>query len=280
MILKKLLETSMKYETDICMYIESHAEDFNKFGITDELGKIEYDLLKQLNARIIFGFESKDEFVRNTLYNKNLKLKDYLKAIDKAKLLYFPVGSFVFAGIVPLNNFEVIDDAKQTIDFLANNKIAPVLMFNNIQPFTITELLYNFGKYKMIEPRTVLEIVKYLVEVIADNDHSIDKWLIADPVGGPPVPLYNIFSNKEKITCEKCTKQIYEVIVHLRKTKDKKCFLKQYELLSKCKCHNEYEKLLDTEKQDKITIKKRISKALSYIEMYKQDYLQNKIANL
>jgi len=279
MILKKLLETSMKYETDICMYIESHAEDFNKFDITDELGKIECDLLQQLNTRILFGFESKNEFVRNTLYNKNLKLNDYLKAINKAKSLNFPVGSFVFSGIVPLNNSEVINDAKQTIDFLLKNGITPVLMFNNIQPFTISELLYQFGKYKMTEPRTVLEIIKYLIDVIADNDNSIDKWLIADPIGGPPEPLYNIFSNKEKITCDKCTKRIYDVIVHLRKTKEKKYFLKQYELLTKCECHNGYEKLLDKEKQDKITVKKRISKALAFVELNKQEYLQNKIAN-
>jgi len=279
MILKKLSETSIKYETDICIYIESHAEDFNKFDAKNELGKIECDLLQQLNARIIFGFESQNEFARNTLYNKKLKLNDYLKAINKAKSLNFPIGSFVFSGIVPLNNFEVINDTKQTINFLSENKITPVLMFNNIQPFTISELLYQFGRYKMIEPRTVLEIIKYLVDVIADNDNSIDKWLIADPIGGPPEPLYNIFSNKEKITCEKCTKQIYDIIVNLRKTKNKKDFIKQHELLTKCECHNEYKKLLETEKQNKITVKKRISDALTYIGMYKQDYLQNKIAN-
>lgn len=274
--LNKLIEASFIHNVDVCLYIESHAEDFNNYDDKSILGKEEYSLLQKLNTRIIFGFESSNEFTRNTLYNKKLDINDYLKAIEKAKNLNFPVGSFVFVGIAPLNNLEVIIDAKETIQFLTKNEVTPVLMFNNVQAYTISELLFEVEYYKMIEPRTVLEIIYILLEQKRYEVDNIDNWLIADPIGGPPTPKYNIFSAKGKITCDKCTKDIYELIVKLRKNKNRNMFLEEYYAINKCNCSDNYTELLEKEKKQITSMKQRTEEMLSVIDVNKKAYLKNK----
>jgi uncharacterized Fe-S cluster-containing MiaB family protein len=72
--------------------------------------------LRQLKARIIFGFESINDFVRNILYNKHLALETFENAISIAKTTKLGVGAFVFVGINPLTEIEIISDAIKTID--------------------------------------------------------------------------------------------------------------------------------------------------------------------
>ena len=216
-------------------------------------------LLQQLNGRVLLGFESVNEFVRNVLYNKYLAADDFKRAVTTIKDAKLGVGAFVFTGINPLSDIEVIADAKATLDYLRSEAITPVLMFHNVQPYTIQELLFTYKAHHLPEPRTVFEILKYLVLTFPDNSHEmIDSWLIADPVGGPPPPKHNIFGARDCATCMDCSNAIHSAIVTLRTSRQPDTLLSTYDKLKKCACAGRFRERLEKQLQDNNRLPDRV----------------------
>lgn len=274
-ILSMLLEKSESLQIDIILHIESHVEDFISYDVFNKTSQEEIHLLNKLNTRIIFGFESINDYTRNVLYSKGLDIQDYELAVTKAKNIGLSVGSFVFAGISPMNNIETIKDLNETFFYLKTKQVSPVLMFHNIQPYTIQELLFLNNVHKLIDPRTVLEAVKMLVDIFGVNiENDIDSWLIADPIGGPPAPKFNIF-NIHQLTCERCSERIYTAICELRISKNVDLFLKEYNLLKKCICYENYIKLIADENNTKTDIYEKTQKMIEVIKEKMDYYLKN-----
>lgn len=171
-ILSLLAEHSKKIGRPIALHIESHAEHFLKSAENQQNFNETIKLLRDLNSRIIFGFESSNEYVRNVLYNKFLPKNSFEAAVKLAKANNLPVGAFVFVGANPLIDIETISDSISTLDYLRKIKVAPVVMFHNVQQYTIQELLYLYNSHKLPDPRTVLEVVKYLVCSFPDKPLS------------------------------------------------------------------------------------------------------------
>lgn len=278
-ILNLLLEHSNNIQKPFTLHLETHAKDFISFQERDPATfRSTISILQKLNARILFGFESANNYVRNKLYNKNLKKDDFEKASNIVINNQLGAGAFVFIGLSPLNDVELIVDAVNTIDYLNLKSISPILMFSNIQPYTITEMLYlnGYENYKLPEPRTIIEIIKYLLENERDKNHGlIDSWFIADPIGGPPPPKYNLFSAKNKITCNKCSGLIYEAIRELRETKNKKSFFDTYDMVNKCDCTQKYKEMLDNSMNIE-NLSNRVKKMGNFIEKNIDSYLANK----
>jgi uncharacterized Fe-S cluster-containing MiaB family protein len=273
-ILQKLLDKTRENNYEIALHIESHAKDV--IGYFKNPDAEEISLLKQLHTRVILGFESIDEFSRNVVYSKNLDVSTFLEAV---KLLHgkgFPVGAFVFAGLFSYNDAETIRDVTNTLYFLNENKISPVLMFTNTQPYTIPDILLNAKKYKLVDARTVLEIVKILVDIFgSDMTGAIDPWFIADPKGGPPEPNHHIFNSAESTACKRCNNKIYELIEDLRITKNITAFLDGYALISGCDCKGKYERLLEIDNQRAYEqdIETRTSLLLEFADRIQDKYL-------
>ena len=265
--LKKLIRTANLKKCELALHIETHVEDVLEYF--DHPDQEELSLLQRLNARIIFGFESNNEFSRNVLYGKNLKLSDFEKAVSIVKENGFAVGAFVFGGLFALNDLETIDDVKSTLRYLKELDVSPVIMFANTQKYTIPDVLLSLGKYKLLDAHSVLEIAKLVVDIFGcDMTGAIDPWFIADPIGGPPEPNMHIFKSLQNTACDDCNKRIYEALEDLRITKNQELFIQRYNKLSLCNCNKSYEALLsDNQRQhDNINICERIVDYISSVE--------------
>lgn len=251
--LKKILAKAISLNCRVALHIEAHANDVLKYF--ENFDKEEIDLLKQLNARVIIGFESADEFSRNVIYAKELDMTIFLNSINVLKQHGFPVGAFVFAGLFSYTDYETINDIKKTFLFLKEKEISPVLMFANTQKYTISDVLRIENKYKLLDAHTVLEIVKLLINIFGCNTiGNIDPWFIADPKGGPPEPDHHIFISKENTACHNCNNRIYELIEKLRIDKNADEFLKGYTQIKQCTCMLKYDALIE---KDQIFIKEK-----------------------
>lgn len=251
--LKKLIRVAHEKKCEIALHIESHVEDVLEYF--DNPDNEEITLLKELNARIIFGFESSNDFSRNTIYGKNLELHDFEKAVTVVKQYDFAVGAFVFGGLFAYNDYETILDVEESLKYLKKINVSPVIMFANTQKYTIPDVLLSMEKYKLLDAHSVLEVVKLVVDIFGcDMSGSIDPWFIADPVGGPPEPNMHIFNSSKNTACTNCSKKIYEALEELRITKNKDTFYQKYNELSLCDCNSLYQSLiLKNIKQHKIS---------------------------
>lgn len=264
-ILKMLVSATHKYDCEIVLHIESHAIDVIKyFNSSDEE---ELDLLHQLHARVLLGFESINDFSRNVLYSKCLSIDDFEKATFLLKKNGISVGAFVFVGLFSYTDEESIDDATQSLKYLKENGIAPVLMFSNTQAYTIPDVLFKYKKFKLLDPRTVAMIVKKTIDIFGcDMENDIDPWFIADPKGGPPDPSVHIFNAETSTTCLTCADKIYNAIETLRITKNKEVFLKMLDEISRCDCVSRYDALLQSQKEisESIDIYSRATNLVDY----------------
>jgi len=273
-ILELLNSYSKKINRNFALHIETHAEHFLIASSLPTEFNSTIHLLKKLNSKILFGFESRNNFVRNILYNKYLDINTFENAVELAKSKGIGVGAFVFIGINPLTDVEIIADAIHTLNYLKDKDISPILMFHNVQPYTIQELLYIYHAHKMLEPRTLLEIIYYLLKLFPDdNKKLIDPWLIADPIGGPPPPQYHIFNSGNKITCEKCSKLIHSSIVQLRKTRNRSEFFKTYDKLLNCECSEKYFGLLENQIRYNNELLQRTKDMVGFAERRLDDYV-------
>lgn len=243
---RALVEIADTHHIDINLHIESHCEDFIAYDFTDDKCKREIELLKKLNTKVIFGFESANEYARNILYNKRLTLPDFESAINKTQSIGLIPGAFVFAGLFAYNDLQTHDDVISTVEYLINKSVFPVIMFQNDQPYTITDVLLKSEKITLLEPLTVAQIICNILGLF--EQHS-SYWLIADPIGGPPEPDYHIFK-EAKITCKSCSNFIYEILVNLRETRNINVFINAQEKIKQCNCYGKYKKYIESLSND------------------------------
>lgn len=241
-MLSKLVNFSNEYGFKLQLHIECHCKDLIEIDINSEDTKFEFELLKKLHTKVLFGFESADEYVRNVLYNKNLSMNEFLQAYRIAKRGGLDVGVFVFAGLFSMNDALTISDVRDSIRFAVEKKITPVIMFQNVQQNTLTDLLFHEKQINLIEPFTVMEIILCLIDELK-HQADWEDWLIADPKGGPPVPEYNIF-DCAKITSKKNASKIYEMVRELRLTRDFDGFIQEANDLRKSENYLAYKKHL------------------------------------
>jgi hypothetical protein len=152
-----------------------------------------------------------------------------------------------------MNDYETIYDVEKTLHYLRDKNVIPVIMINNLKPFTMNHLLYKYNRYNLPDPRTILKIVKILKR-LSLNISTSEKWLMADPIGGPPEPEIHPFNNPKKVTCDKCSDIIYKAICGdytksepngLRETYDWVEFEEKLKSIEDCECKQKYEEMLE-----------------------------------
>lgn len=242
-MLNKLVQKAQQYHVDLRLFIECHCKDWNKLDFSQNATKREIQLLRKLNAMVLFGFESANDYVRNVLYNKNLEMDEFEKAYKEVKKTGLEVGVFIFAGLFSMNDLLTIEDVNKSICFALDREIMPVIMFQNVQQYTITDVLFRAHKIKLIEPFSVLEIILSLIHEIEIRGIRKNEWLIADPKGGPPVPEFNIFDCAQ-ITSKENADQIYEMVHNLRLSRNFEEFKLEAQKLKITKNYSEFQNML------------------------------------
>lgn len=223
-MLHKIDQVADEYGVKVFLHIECHCKDWNELDKRTNDSKEEILLLRKLNTKLLFGFESANEYVRNVLYNKNLSMSEFISSYNSVLTEKLKAGVFIFAGLFSMNDALTIKDTYASIDFAVKLGVTPVLMFQNIQQQTITDLLYRSKNISLIEPFTVMEIILNLIECVGSSS-DLD-WLIADPKGGPPVPEFNIF-DCAKVTSKINSDRIYEMVCELRLSRNTKVFVER-----------------------------------------------------
>lgn len=271
--LRKLLKFSEVRNLQLSLFIESHARDFFEAEYDSAYNET-IEILKKLNTTIIFGFESSNAITRNVLYNKNLNLSLFEKAIERAHAERLRSGAFVFSGAFPMTNKEVVDDNISTFLYLRKLGVIPVVMFINIQPYTIHEMLYDFGHNNLIEPWTIAQVIMSLIDIFgAYKVGNRYNWLYADPIGGPPPPRVNIFHNALKDTGKSCSESIYHAMHSLRMDGDVNKFRNNIDELKRKKCYEKY--IAKVEDENKIgNLDSRIDSMFENVLKRKDDYLK------
>lgn len=267
-MLRKLIQKSEELSQDIILYVETHVLDFINWNKTKT--DLELQLMRKLHLRIVFGFESKNEFVRNVLYCKAVDIVDFEVAVSLAKQHDFVPYAFVFAGLYPMTHSEIISDVRETFNYLKLQDVVPVLMFANVQEYTIADILIKNNYAKLINPLTVLEAIKTMLDIFGKiNMHGHDAWLIADPVGGPPKPVRHIFTDSE-FQC--CSEKIYRLILELRKNHEYPGFKSECMEINDCKYHKA---IFDSRcKNPSESLIERTNKMIGFVEENTDYYLK------
>ena len=204
-LLTKFIEEK---KINMLTYIETCADDFIRVYHDGEIDKL-YPFLQKLNVTLLSGFESVNDYTRNVIYAKNLQLSEFEEFISRNNELDLGTGAFIYLGFHSMTQEEIIRDVEKTLFYLRKHKVMPVLMFPNLQKYTIPHLLYKYNKYNLIDPRTAAYLINKLIDIfnnVSTNKH--DPWIMGDPYGGPPSPTINVFSNKKQVSCSNCSKII------------------------------------------------------------------------
>lgn len=258
-------------------YIETCVTDYLNFLSSNEFNDI-FPSLKKLNAVISFGFESSNDITRNLIYLKNLSLNDFEKAVELNSKLGLQTAAFLYSGFHSMTQNEIVEDVTKSVIYLTSKNVMPIIMYPNLQEYTLPHLLYQAGRYNLIDPRTALRIFENVDSITKQiTQDSRDYWLMGDLFGGPPAPPMNFFSNDRKISCSYCTESIRDVLQIIRQSHDStlidKC--KESLLTCACGCAQKYDDML--EQEDVIYGNKdilgRISENIEFAEQYCTDYL-------
>lgn len=236
----------------INLLVECHCKDWNKLDKNTPDSQIELNLLRLLRTKLLFGFESVNEYTRNVLYNKHLELSELDSAYQAVIEESLTAGVFIFAGLFSMNDRNTIEDVCTSIDFAFEKGLTPVLMFQNVQQHTISELLFTAGKITLLEPFSVLLITQHLIEEA--GKYSNADWLIADPKGGPPAPEFNIF-DCARITSTENSNRIYKAICELRRSRDTKAFLEETARIFASENHQQYIESINQEEGQSIEVR-------------------------
>lgn len=258
-------------------YIETCVNDYLRFLSSDEFDTI-FPLLKRLNAVISFGFESYNEVTRNLIYLKNLSLNDFEEAVKINSELGLQTAAFLYTGFHSMTQNEIVDDVTKSVEYLVRKNVMPIIMYPNLQEYTLPHMLYCAGRYNLIDPRTALRIFKNVDSITRSiTQETRDYWLMGDLFGGPPTPPMNFFSNNRKISCGFCTEAIRGSLQSIRQSHDStlidKC--KETILSCNCGCQQRYEDMLmqeDTSYGSRNIIE-RIAENVDFAEKYCSKYL-------
>lgn len=258
-------------------YIETCVTDYLNFVSSDEFDVI-FPILKRLNAVVCFGFESSNDITRNLIYLKNLALSDFEKAIEINSKLGIPSAAFLYSGFHSMSQNEIVVDVTNSIKYLTSRNVMPIIMFPNLQEYTLPHLLYLTGRYNLIDPRTALRIfesIDVITRSVIQNDR--DYWLMGDLFGGPPTPPTNFFNNENKLSCNHCTETIRNALQRIRQSHDSTYLNICINSILSCE-YNCNQKYYDMLKQEDLTYGKRniierISENIEFAEKYCDEYL-------
>lgn len=274
--LKKLKQKSEELKRDIILHIEAHAIDVVKNQEYIKNSE-EIEILKRLNTKCILGFESVDEWSRNVLYNKHLPLEVFEDAVRILQESGIETGAFVFSGLITHTDKEAKEDMLSSVKYLKEKGVFPVLMFANIQSWTLPDLLREGGKHQLQEPSTVLDTVYCALEILTDNGKKEPGYyLIPEPVEGPPYPDGNIFYDRTDIQgiSEQASKEAHQILKKLRANRDIKEFVTDWNNFRKNNPeYKKYQVRIEEQESKKSGKEERVAKVLKFGVEHMEEYI-------
>ena len=256
------------------LLIETHAHDVRRLHEMGELAELA-QILESVSVVNEIGFESADDFAREVLYAKGVTRHDFELAVELSRKYGFIPAGFVFIGLHSMTQQEIIDDAAKTFRYLKKLSVIPVLMYPHLQPFTIPHLLFTYGRYSIIDLRTIAAVVDELLAIFEPDWQAMaDPWLMGME-GGPPEPPFGVFANPQRITCDSCASTLRSALRQLRRDYDYARYLEAIAPLSTCPCKSRYQEYVQAEQatEGAITLFERARRNIDFAASKKDEYL-------
>ena len=277
--LKKLKEKADELQRDMVLHIEAHAQDVLKekdFISTSE----ESELLRELNGKCILGFESSDDWSRNVLYNKNLSLEKFEKAVSILQASGIEVGAFVFSGLMTHTDQEAKEDMINSVSYLKSLGVFPVLMFANCQSWTIPDLLIQTGNARLQEPYTVLDTTYDVMNLLTEEGTcEAGYYLIPEPVDGPPYPEKNIFFDRTDLKGLTNVDGIisHEILSKFRRNRNIEEFMQEWDQFRTVNpSYFAYQKRIEEQEKNKKTLEERLANVIELVINQFEQYVENR----
>ena len=255
------------------VYIEARAEDVIAVGKGGELDEL-LPLLKNLNARVILGLESRNDFIRTVVFAKQLKIESFEKAARLLQERQIGVNAFVFMGNHSMGEQETFDDVVGTLKYLKALGAAPVLMTPSLTPGSFNDLLAWAENYHFTEPRTLLRILRETIKLFPKTDDLDHYPFMLSLGGGPPEPLAWMFKATGLATCDDCSEKIKEAARQLVIDFDYDQFNQAMLFVDDCQCQQAYEQKLGEEKNLPGLIQ-RVTANINLAQAHATEYLQH-----
>ncbi len=229
--------------------------------------------IEKFTMVVNMGFESIDDLTRNVIYNKNLDLGQLEESIAIAKAFDMDPSLFVFIGGHSLSEKEILDNTRRTLDYLRSLNVPPSLMCPNLQPYTINHLLYVHGRYNLVDPRTIVEIVKICrTFTISRRNPSLEVDWFFGGLEAEPAPWMTTFNNPRKTSCSPCAEVIHGALFQLKQDYDLDRFFISIEPIHGCDCRHTYDRFCENSPAKPLA--DRISDDLDFAEMKTDEYLE------
>ncbi|WP_026884645.1 hypothetical protein [Clostridium akagii] len=202
-----------------------------------------------MTIEIGIGLESVNDFVRNELFLKNMKKSEYESAVKIINENNMKSLTYVILKPAFLNEVQAIKEAIETIKYVFNaGSHAVSLEPIGVEPYTVTNLLYEDCKYIPPKLWSVLEVLK--------QTYQLGEIRIgACQVSPRPTTLPS--------NCDKCTNKVLEKFDEWNCTYD-------ISVLNELYCSNCYDTYIDdVNKLDSFIDEKSIEKdILDFINHY------------
>lgn len=219
-ILGRLIAFQEEKGVNLHLMLECRPEHLLAAHESGELKELE-PLLDALDVVINVGFECRDDFLRNVVFAKDLNCGVFSQAIEVAQSYRLDPGVFLFAGATVLTTSEILDEVGRSLIYLQELKLFANVMVPNLQTYTLPDLLYEAGCYRLPEPYFLLDIVDRLLDFRPERPHAVTPfdWFLGG-LESDPQPRLNLLTNPGKSTSNTVTHAIHQCVLELVRTLD------------------------------------------------------------
>lgn len=174
--------------------------------ITPEKIQITKQLLEGKELKVAIGFESQDDYIRNSLIKKGLSKRMFEEKVKLLKENGASVFAYVFLKPLGISEKQALKETIATIRYALSVGVDEIdISCAFIQAGTLMAKKYEKGEFTPPQLWTVLEIINQIQE---------NSWPVN--IGGfddepPPLAI--------PTNCESCSTAVYEAIEQFRKTR-------------------------------------------------------------
>lgn len=226
-ILERLAAFQEERRVNLHLMVECRPEHLLAAHESGELSALD-PLLRDLDAVVNIGFEFHDDFLRNIVFAKDLDLDTFSRAMVAARSYRLDPGVFLFAGAIGLTTREMLDEVERGLGYLQDLGLFANVMVPNLQTYTLPDLLYEAGHYRLPEPYFLLDLADRLLDFRPERPHAITPfdWFLGGLESDPP-PRLNLLTNPRKYTSEAVTHAIHQCVLELVHSLDERSYRRE-----------------------------------------------------
>lgn len=269
-ILERLIKFQEKQGVNFHLMLECRPDHLLAAHESGELRELE-PLLDALDVVINVGFECHDDFLRDVVFAKDLSREVFSQAMAVAQSYRLDPGVFLFAGATVLTTSEMLEEVGRGLGYLQNLGLFANVMVPNLQTYTLPDLLYEAGRYRLPEPYFLLDIVDLLLDFRPERPHAVTPfdWFLGG-LESDPLPRLNLLTNPRKSTSDSVTHAIHQCVLELVRSLDEARYRREAERLRAepdFACH-----LRDLARLDERSWSERLAEDLAFAQSYVEVY--------